>query len=309
MTQRANKVFTKPTIDDVARHANVSKSAVSHFINGRVHICSAETGSVTDEFDYRLLHFPLTIRNGDQCDAFLDGSIDGLLMSAGRHDRRFEIMARAGLPTVATSRWTGLPDEVGSVWSDDAHAIDLAMDHLWSLGHRRIAHIAAGMVSAISIGGAAPTLSDAAVTRAERYRAWLAEHDASTSALVISGPGWGVLPAEDAIKALDIIRSPENSATAVICANDAIAYGIILAAKNLGIRIPQQLSVVGIDNNGNCIAISPPLTTVELPFWEIGRQSGLLLHRLMCGDAATGRRILIPVVKLVERGSTAEVLE
>ena len=160
MTQRANKVFTKPTIDDVARHANVSKSAVSHFINGRVHICSAETGeriklaidelnfvparsllyqqkratqtigvcvalppkhkddftythlhdfwsglgSVTDEFDYRLLHFPLTIRNGDQCDAFLDGSIDGLLMSAGRHDRRFEIMARAGLPTVATSR-------------------------------------------------------------------------------------------------------------------------------------------------------------------------------------------------------------
>jgi LacI family transcriptional regulator len=363
MAISARKVYKKPTIDDVAKTANVSKSAVSHFINGRVHICSEETGrriqqaiadlnfvparsifhqqarstqtigvcvslppkhsdnftytylhdfwsglsSVTDDLGYRLLHFPKSIRDNDNCDAFLDGSIDGLLISTGTNDQRYETLARAGMPTVATTRWTGLPDTMGSVWSDDPGAIDLAMEHLWSLGHRNIAHFAGGQVSSLSVGKPAAKQTDAAIVRAARYRSWLAEHGHAASELIVSCPGWDTLTFDEARDALTMAMTSAYPCTAIVCANDAIAYSVIVTATKLGIRIPDELSIIGIDNNVNSAIMDPPLTTVELPFWEIGRESILMLHRLMTGVQMADRHVALPVTNLVTRGSTGPV--
>jgi len=360
MSNAAPKIYKKPTITDVALHANVSKSAVSHYINGRVNICSKETGvrisraieelnfvparsilhqqaratqtigvcvalpphdksdfaythlhdywsglgSVTDEFDYRLLHYPSTVRDSYNCAAFLDGSIDGLLLSANMGDQRFETLAKAGLPTVATARWSGLPEPVGSVWSDDVSAIDLAMNHLWKLGHRRIAHLANAEVSVMDTTLQIYSVNDASIIRRERYESWLSEKSANPWKLVVPCPGWDPLSFEQAKRALTSLLKRPDPASAVVCANDAIASSLLQAANVLGIEIPKSLSVVGIDNNVNASLSNPPLTSVELPFFEIGRSSLILLQRMMTGMPTAQRRISVPVTKLVVRSST-----
>jgi len=352
MNRSNTKVYTKPTIKDVAERVGVSQGTVSHYINGRTNICSEMTGqrirkaisdlnfvparsifhqqtrstqtigvcvspppkyeetfnytqlhdfwsgmaTAADEYGYKLLHFPRAIRDAENCEAFLDGSIDGLLISAFTNDMRFETLARAGMPTVATARWSELPPSVGAVWSDDSGAIDLAMEHLWWQGHRRIAHLGGCQV--------APQQSDVAVTRSNRYQSWMRQHNEEGWQLVISCPSWDPLSFDEAKQALVTMLERENPATAVVCANDAIAFSILRTAKALGIAVPETLSVVGIDNDIHGISMDPALTSVELPFWDIGRKSIDLLNCLMTGVPVPERHLAIPVTNLVIRDST-----
>jgi len=252
-----------------------------------------------DKLGYKLLHFPSAIRDAENCDAFLDGSIDGLLISAITSNKRFQTLAQAGMPAVAIARWNELPPSVGAVWSDDAVTIDLAMNHLWALGHRQIAHLAACEIS--------PLRSDVAAVRLARYWSWLSEHDEAPWELVISCPSWDPLSFEDAKECLRRMLDGSNPATAVVCANDAIAFSILHAASVLGVKVPQDLSVVGIDNDLHCIMTDPPLTSVELPFLEIGRESVKVLNSLMTGSPVSDRHLAIPVTKLVVRDSTGPV--
>ncbi len=358
MKQTVTKVYRKPTISDVAEYASVSKSAVSHFINGRVNICSEETGSrirqaisdlnfvparsilhqqkrstqtigvcvslppknkeeftythlhdfwsglasVSDSHNYRMLHFPMSIRDSNDCDAFLDGSIDGLIISPTRWESRLDTLSRAGLPTVAVAKWTNLPESVGAVWSDDAVAVDLAMEYLWSLGHRRIAHIAAGHQDPVTVGRYEGPLSDAGRIRRDRYFSWLDEKGAWRCS--ISGASWRSLTLDEAEAALSVLLKRDDPATAIVCANDAIAASILRAASVLGIDVPSDISVVGIDNDVNCGLMSPTLTSVELPFCDIGSEAVLLLHKMMTRVPIDVNAKLLPVTKIEARGST-----
>jgi len=109
-----------------------------------------------DRIDYSLLHFPASVRKGASTDAFLDGRIDGILYHANTHtdpNERPARLASAGLPTVLLTRSRDLPDGCGTVYIDENSTANLAMEHLWDLGHRRIAHIAGRMIEEDATGG------------------------------------------------------------------------------------------------------------------------------------------------------------
>ncbi|MDR3710699.1 MAG: LacI family DNA-binding transcriptional regulator [Capsulimonadaceae bacterium] len=354
------RVYQKPTIDDVAREARVSKSTVSHFINGRQQACSAETGarirnaiaelnfvparsilhqqarptqtvgvcvsppprnrqdfeythlhefwhgitSVADVQGYRLQHYPRVVREGDDCDPFLDGSIDGLIISASQAENRFERLAKAGLPTVAVTRWTKLPGECAAVWANEQDIVELALTHLWDLGHRRIAHWSAVPDPAWHTNQVARKFTDAAQARCGYFLAWLRERDAADPSLILSSRGFMPVPHDEAVATLDQLMQVDRPPTAVLCANDAIAWSALEAAAELKIMVPDDLSIVGVDNNESSADFDPPLTTVEMPFWEIGSEAMRTLDRLLKGEAVDCRNIATTVSNLVVRRST-----
>jgi DNA-binding LacI/PurR family transcriptional regulator len=123
--------------------------------------------------------------------------------------------------------------------------------------------------------------------------------------LVFSGIAWTHQDdAVDILKAwlaLPLSQRP----TALFCANDQIAYEMILAATLLGVRVPQDLSVFGVDNAPSLQNIPLKLTTIEVPAFDIGYESLYCLKRLLSGAPMEQCRVILPVVHLISGESTA----
>ena len=88
---------------------------------------------------------------------------------------------------------------------------------------------------------------------------------------------------EDGRKATEELLSRPNPPTAIICGNDALAFGVQIAAKAKGVRIPQDLSVAGFNDFEYAAHLDPPLTTVRVNLEEIGRASGKMLLDMIGG--------------------------
>jgi len=183
----------------------------------------------------------------------------------------------------------GWPD---SVVTDNVFGVSAAFDHLYSLGHRRI--------------GFAGKLDDvlAFAERFTGFRMKMAE-----AGLAIN-PAWvheGPNHIEMTGNAVQQILSQEPRPTAFMCSNDCAALGVLRAANNLGIKVPESLSVVGFDDEESASLVTPPLTTVRVPVEQMGRQAVrqlMLQMNLIDGPAARGCRVrMIP--DLVVRQSTA----
>ena len=92
--------------------------------------------------------------------------------------------------------------------------------------------------------------------------------------------------------------------TAVFCFNDEMAMGVIQAARRRGIRIPEQLSVVGFDDIRFASYMDPPLTTISQPMRAIGEGTVRLLLEILNGNVATVESVTLPHT-LTVRSSTA----
>ena len=157
-----------------------------------------------------------------------------------------------------------------------------ATRHLLELGHRTIAHIAG---------------PDSSYAAAERERGW---RETLTAAGCAAGPlvrgQW--TSASGFVAGGSLMDA--GAATAVVVANDQMALGVLRAATERGIRVPDQLSVVGFDDVDDSANYSPALTTVHQPFDELGRRA----VAAVLGDAEPGSRDVVPA-PLVVRASTA----
>ncbi|MBU2668942.1 LacI family transcriptional regulator [Actinoplanes bogorensis] len=173
---------------------------------------------------------------------------------------------------------------------DDGEAGRQAVDHLLLLKHRRI-----GMIAAVD-----PT-EPGWPANPGRSRAY---HEALAAAGLPADPGlvvtvpWGGLSGADAMARLLSLREPP---TAVYAHSDEVAFGAIHTLRRAGLRIPGDMSVVGIDDHP--MAELADLTTVAQPVREQGTAAGRLLLSLLSG-AETGGGLTVPT-RLVVRGSTA----
>jgi len=127
---------------------------------------------------------------------------------------------------------------------------------LTDAGHRRIAHITGEM------------WMDAARDRLRGYREALAQADIPYDAELVQEGNWLPSAAYEHTKTLLALRNPP---TAVFCANDRMALGCYEAVKELGLRIPEDISVVGYDDEEVARHLSPLLTTIVLPHRAMGR--------------------------------------
>jgi LacI family transcriptional regulator len=175
-----------------------------------------------------------------------------------------------------------LPGEVAGGFS--------ATSYLLKLGHRRIALI-----------NGEPWM-DASQERQKGYRQALATADIAFETGLVRNGDW--LPLKGYQHTIDLLREAEPP-TAILCANDLMAIGALEAAAELGLRVPDDLSIMGYDDQELARYTHPPLTTLLLPNYEMGRRAAEALIDV----AAHGKPLRPMPIKIdgpvVERASVA----
>jgi LacI family transcriptional regulator len=254
-----------------------------------------------DLHGYSILHYSQSIREGMSVEPFLNGQVDGVLLTDTHDDTRSARLARSGLPIVVQARIMDIPEGVAAVHANEADVVHLAMHHLWSLGHRRIAHIA-GPVRREGlqlIGGWKD--DDIANWRLKEVTSWLTLRDHFDPELIGYANTWE----PDLVPSIIArFKSMPHPPTAVFCANDGLALAAIQACRELGWDVPGDLSVIGVDDIPESQVFPIPLTSVRVPVTQIGEESVRALIRIMNGAAPESNRIVIPVTELIWRTST-----
>ncbi|MFE4758179.1 LacI family DNA-binding transcriptional regulator [Streptomyces mirabilis] len=183
-----------------------------------------------------------------------------------------------------------VPDEtVPSIGATNFSGGMAATEHLLKLGHRRIA----------MIEGRHDALCNTA--RLHGYQAALTGAGVTPDPCLIKRGAFRFEPAYAAAVELFALDEPP---TAVFCGNDLEAFGVIEAARVHGLRVPDDVSVVGFDDTAAAATSAPPLTTVRQPFAEIGRTALRSLLRLAAGQPLDSHRMEL-ATQLVVRASTA----
>jgi len=336
-------VAKRPTIKDVARLAGVSKTTVARVVNHEDHRVSAETRervlqaiemlgyernviasslrtnqtfivalSIPDIMnpfwpevargvqDTLEAHgYTIALLNSDW-DAEREANhlqtvrrnhFDGLILNPIRITNA-ELRALK-TPTVLLGSGDDYPD-FDSIGSDSAGAVTIALEHLIGLGHTRI-----GLIAGISQRRAPDT----------RYFCYLETHQRHglplDPALVIRCP-YSQAEGAAAMRRLMALDQPP---TAVLAGNDLLAIGALLAMREDGVSVPDDVSLVGIDDIDASRATTPPLTTVAKPKYEIGVQAANLLLERMGGNQAQTPRHVVLAGELKIRATTAPCKE
>jgi DNA-binding LacI/PurR family transcriptional regulator len=167
------------------------------------------------------------------------------------------------------------------------HGITAALDHLTSLGHRRIAYI----------GKTAPARD--AIERIAGYRAALDAANLPVDAQLQCDGNFNEADGYTATRTLFELPEPP---TAIFAGNDRQAAGVYRALHELGLTVPGEVSVIGFDNLPFTELLSPPLTTVHAPRLELGRTAAMMLLRLINGEPLEMPRVVLPT-QFVERQS------
>lgn len=212
--------------------------------------------------------------------------MDGLVIATGTTPREtLEELMDEGVRIVLMSR--EIPGAlIGSVMVDNRFGGQLAAEHLLSLGHRKIGLI----MEPLSIGSAH-----------DIFRGFQKAVEGTDAELFVSEEtGFGI--EAGARLAGDLLA--RHKVTALFAANDELAVGVLQACRERGIRVPEDLSVVGFDNTILSQIVTPALTTVAQPIYELGRRT---VHLLMDGieneTQPKNREVLEP--RLIVRESTA----
>ncbi|HEV7469653.1 MAG TPA: LacI family DNA-binding transcriptional regulator [Pseudonocardia sp.] len=186
-------------------------------------------------------------------------------------------------PLVLSNR---LLDALPSVVTDATEAVGHAVEHLAALGHREIVYLAGpeGFANTMRVRG-----YDGACRRLGLRPRRLGPFNARFS---------------DGVRAADLVLA--TPATAVVAYNDEVAVGVLNRLVDRGLRVPDDLSVVGVDDTSLAEMVTPRLTTVRLPAAESGRAAVRMLLDVIAGRPGPDGPLLLQA-ELIVRSSTGPV--
>ncbi len=237
--------------------------------------------------DYSLVYF--TDSNQSNLGKILK-KMDGVIASSYSRVEDFIQEIKQSVPVVAIDN-SPSDKSIPSVIIDNFSAEAQAVQHLISLGHERI-----GFMTGLED-------SDVGRNRYEGYKNGLARQGIEADqTLVFRGNytfGSGCSGAE-------YFLSLEERPTAIVCANDSMALGTISSLHKAGLKVPEDLSVVGFDDINIASQITPALTTIVVPVDQIAKLAFTMLKRLIDGKSLENKHIALEA-QLVVRDSIAEV--
>jgi len=328
----------KPTIYDVAREAGVSIATVSKVINGTGRISDATRKRVLEvmkKLDYQpsVVASALTGKSTytigllipdlanpffaeiarsveDRChehgfnlvicstdnnpekeaqyiSLLKQKRVDGIIVATGINDEALlKNLVKQKIPLALIAR--DMPAlAVDTVLVDDFLGGYLATNHLTGLGHKRIAIIVENL----------NLMSSKERIRGYRYALEEAKLPYDEDLVLVSD-----FTVEGGKHCAKQVLQREQPPTAIFACNDLLAIGVMQAAYELGLRIPQDLSVVGFDNTILATIVDPQLTTVAQPIQDMGRQVVDLLIQEIKGEKTVRQRVVL-LPELVVRGS------
>lgn len=202
---------------------------------------------------------------------------DGVILTTALIDRKFVEEVAKRSPTVLACEYVPGSD-IPTVSIDNESAARKITKHLLSLGHTRIAHIT---------GPSKVILSQA---RLNGYIQALHQHGIIEEELLIQEGNFTLQSGYNcARKLLSINELP----TAIFAASDEMAIGAMKAARDRGLRVPKDISIVGFDDIDISSFMQPPLTTIYQPRYDIGRHSVELLLKILRGEELEQTQIVL----------------
>ena len=222
----------------------------------------------------------------------LEHRVDGVALIGLEHEEAtYLLLEQQKIPSLAIWNYDAA-SRISCVGAENRRAGALAAEHLLALGHRRI-----GVVFP-DIGG-----NDRARDRFEGAMATLAASgiELRDEWQVTAPYSVGMAKA----MCLELMANPDRPG-AMLCGNDVIAQGAIFAAQKLGLRVPHDVSVMGIGDFKGSSEMEPPLSSIRLPARRIGRIAGQQIAHAIAAEEMTVQRQSCQA-RLVARGTTMSV--
>ena len=214
----------------------------------------------------------------------MERSVEGFILIDTVLEHRFKI------PAVAVAGHRQIPG-ITNVALDQRRAAELTLRHLCQLGHHRIAFMRGG-----SHSSDADERWDCLKAVAREFGIVVRPELTVELKLMVSTPELGYEPASE-------LLSRKAHFTAIVCYDDIAAIGAIRAIRDHGLRVPEDISVVGFDDIQSAAFYNPSITTIRQPLYEMGRIAARILLERVRGQAAAPRTL--PVLpELVIREST-----
>jgi LacI family transcriptional regulator, galactose operon repressor len=218
--------------------------------------------------------------------------VDGfVLATATLHSPILDEAVEADLPVVLMNRTAqGYP--FSSVSVDNEQGVRAAVAHLASLGHTRIGHIAG------------PQEISTGVSRLRGFLDGMRQQGlAAADSQIVYASGYTI---EEGLRCARELLAAHSELTAIAAANDMLAVGCYAAFDELGLRCPEDISVIGFNDMPFIDRLRPPLSTVRFPHYQLGTEAAkLLIERIEGGGGPV--KILFLAPELVARGSTTPV--
>lgn len=241
-------------------------------------LCAQEAGGTTED---------------QYLDVLLDHNVDGIIFVSGLHadttanHERYHALRSQGIPIVLVN---GHAEDVDapSVSCDDTAALELAFRHLVQLGHRKIG-LAIGPDRFVPTKRKIRGFSDA---YARHFGERNVEDHIVTTLFTLEG---GQVAAAELL---------ESGHTAIVCGSDMMALGAVRAARQRGLRVPEDVSIVGYDDSPLIAFTDPPLTTVRQPVRSMSRSAVSALVAEVAGETPPRAEMLF-LPELIVRGSTS----
>ncbi|WP_035054255.1 LacI family DNA-binding transcriptional regulator [Andreprevotia chitinilytica] len=220
----------------------------------------------------------------DHAELLIARRVDGIIIfTSTASDKQIQSLSRQ-VPMVVTGRRMDMPRAVGLAVDNEQAAFE-ATQYLLEQGHRRIAHIS---------GRVGQPDTEA---RLQGYKRALKTAGIKPDAKLIAG---GDFSEAGGMLAINQLLEARGSFTAIFAANDQSALGARLGLYRRGIRVPEDLSLIGFDDLLLANYMLPPLTTIRQPTFELGKLAGQTLLNMLAGKTET---VVQPQFELVVRES------
>jgi LacI family transcriptional regulator len=221
----------------------------------------------------------------------LDRACDGLILYLENPIRAdvLEILRKSGVPVV-TIGGDDCPVARARITIDNFTGAREGMRHLLALGHRRIAHLSGGLIYRDSR------------ERLRGIEAALGEYGMGLSDIRIE---YGEFEERFGFAGTEALLGSGKEFTAIFAGDDDIAAGALLALKRHGKRVPEDVSLIGFDDNFHARHLTPALTTVRQPVGEAGQLAANLLLQLLAGETLEHTEITVPTQLVVRESVTS----
>lgn len=240
---------------------------------------------------------PETLRRA--IERLTENRVDAIIVAAAHlADRDYLLEVASSVPVVLAVRRTGSPEDPASpsglpeALQDDVNGASEAAGYLLRKGHRLVAQVP-GDIRISSF-----------VDRAAGFRSVIEDHPEATLVGSEEHAQDSTLSEGKRLATQLLQLPPDQRPTAVFAHNDMLAVGVLDALAEAGLRCPEDVSVIGYNDAPLIDHVTPPLTTVKLPAFEIGRHAAQMALNAIAGEESAQQRVMLPA-QMVIRDSVA----
>lgn len=244
-----------------------------------------------DNWSVTILPITPAFQLQEKYDTFMlkNGYSGAFLVGFALQDEWMRQLETTGIATALFDNFIKRNPNVAYIGTDSFEGIDSAIEHLCLLGHKKIAFLNGSLHSMIT------------EHRQQAFFDSMAARNLPVDDSLIANGYYVAESAKDFVPAF-----LSNGATAIVCGNDLLAYGVISECEQRGFRVPEDISVIGFDDLPLSSHTTPPLTTIRQERIELGKCAYMALNSLM-NHVSVSKELLRP--QFILRKSTAKVVD